>query len=292
IDDRRPMKALPKLAVMIGVTAALCGITGSRLLTVLDGPAGGGWLSYSVTVAWIIIVMNAMNFLDNMDGLSGGISVIAGCFFLAAALLGPDPQWFVASCLALLIGSVGGFLISNAPLPWSDRGARIFMGDGGSLVIGLLLGFLTVRTTYADLPPSGDSPADRTTWFAVFMPVLVLAIPLYDFATVVALRLRQGKSPLVGDLQHVSHRLARRGLSRRGAVYVLWALTAATSCGAVALRSLDDWRAALVVAQTLMILGVLFAVEHASRHAVGVVPDRRGESAEPRRDDGAREASG
>lgn len=275
-DDRRPMKAIPKLAVMVGVAASLSAITGSRLLTALDDPAGGPWLSYVLTVAWMIVVMNAMNFLDNMDGLSGGVCVIAGCFFLASSLVGPEPQWFVAACLSLLIGAVGGFLAFNAPLPWSERGARIFMGDGGSLSVGLLLGFLTVRTTYADLPTHHAADQGTASWFAVFMPILVLAIPLYDFSTVVALRLRQGKSPLVGDLQHVSHRLARRGLSRRGAVYVLWALTAATSCGAVALRSLDDWRAALVVAQTLMILGVLFAFEHASRHAVGVVPDRRG----------------
>ncbi len=274
VDDRRPMRAIPKLVIMIGVTSALAVLTGSRLLTALDGLAGGAWLSYAVTVLWLIVVMNAMNFLDNMDGLSGGIGLIASAFFLAATLTTEHPQWFIAASLSLLIGSLAGFLWFNAPRPWSQRGARIFLGDGGSLVVGLLLGFLTVRTTYIDHAATADA-LRPSPWYSVFMPVIVLAIPLYDFTTVVTLRVRQGKSPLVGDLQHVSHRLVQRGLSRRGAVYVLWALTAATGCGAVALRSLQDWQALLVAAQTLMILGVLFAIEHASRHAATALSQHR-----------------
>lgn len=267
IDDRRPQRALPKLLVMIGVTSGLAILTGSRLLTALDGPAGGPWLSYVITILWLIAIMNAMNFLDNMDGLSGGIGMIAASFFLAGTLVGSHPQWFIAACLALLIGSLAGFLVFNAPRPWSDRGASIFMGDGGSLVVGLLLGFLTVRTTFIE---PADTPGSHplSPWHGVFMPLVVLAIPLYDFATVLTLRLRQGKNPWVGDLQHVSHRLVQRGLSRRGAVYVLWALTAATGCGAITLRSLEGWQAILVGVQTLVILGVLFGLEHASRRMV------------------------
>ncbi|GMV26660.1 MAG: undecaprenyl-phosphate alpha-N-acetylglucosaminyl 1-phosphate transferase [Phycisphaerae bacterium] len=293
-DDRRPLKAIPKLLVMIGVCSALVGITGSRMLTLLDPYAGGAWLSYAVTVAWIIVVMNAMNFLDNMDGLSAGIGAITAAFFLAAALVGSPPQWFIAACLALLIGSLAGFLLFNAPRPWSGRAATIFMGDGGSLVVGLLLAFLSVRITYAESWPSEAvvggvahvAGSFATTWLGVFTPLVVLAIPLYDFTTVVILRLSQGKNPLVGDLQHVSHRLVQRGLTRRGAVYVLWALTAATGCGAISLRSLQDWQAALVVAQTLMILGVLFAYEHASRHTARPLrPGAPGGAATPTADE-------
>lgn len=284
IDDRRPLKAIPKLAIMVCVTSALALLTGSRMLTALDDYAGGPWLSYVITIMWLIVVTNAMNFLDNMDGLSGGIALIASAFFLGGTLTTVHPQWFIAASLALLIGSLAGFLFFNAPRPWSDRGARIFMGDGGSLVIGLLLAFLTVRTTYIDGGPPSDWVQDPgvvctlwnySSWYAVFMPLIVLAIPLYDFTTVLILRLRQGKNPLVGDLQHVSHRLVQRGLSRRGAVYVLWALTAATGVGAISLRSLNDWQAILVGAQTLFILCVLFALEHASRHAVPAIAEQR-----------------
>ncbi len=287
IDDRRPMRAIPKLIIMLAVAAGVSILTGSRLLTLLDFYAGGPWLSYVVTVAWLVVVMNAMNFLDNMDGLSAGIGLIASAFFLAAALVGRSPQWFIAACLALLIGSLAGFLVFNAPRPWSDRKASIFLGDGGSLVVGLLLGLLTVRTTFIDHgPPPGfvQEPGVTCTlwsgssWYGIFMPLVVLAIPLYDFCTVVTLRLSQRRNPLVGDLQHLSHRLVQRGLSRRGAVYVLWGLTAATGCGAIALRSMiEGWQAVLIGVQTLMILAVLFALEHASRRLAsnpGSAPDR------------------
>jgi UDP-GlcNAc:undecaprenyl-phosphate GlcNAc-1-phosphate transferase len=164
-------------------------------------------------------------------------------------------QWFIAATLALLIGAVGGFLVFNFPP------ATIFMGDRGSLVIGFVLAVLTVRTTYLH-PELGGG------WYGVFMPLVVLAIPLYDFTTVTVIRLRQGRSPFVGDQQHFSHRLVRRGLSTRGAVVVIWAATAVTGIGGVALGSLQAWQAVLVGAQTVLVLAVLALLEHASRGAV------------------------
>lgn len=264
IDDRRPMRALPKLALMLGVAAAVSITTGSRLLTMLDAHVGGPWLSYGLSVLWIVAVTNAMNFLDNMDGLSAGVATIAASFFLAGTLASPQPQWFIAATLALMIGSLIGFLAFNAPRPDRDTRARIFLGDGGSLVVGYLLAFLTIRTTFVTPEPgsSGDHPGG---WYGVLMPLVVLAIPLYDFTSVVIIRLRQGKSPFVGDLQHVSHRLVERGLSRRGAVYVLWGLTAITGVGGVSLATLAPWQAALVGGQTALILVLLWAFEHASR---------------------------
>ncbi len=86
-----------------------------------------------------------MNFMDNMDGLAGGVATVAASLFLAGTLLAPQPQWFVAACLALLAGACLGFLCFNWP---RKGGATIFMGDSGSLLLGFLLAFLTVRTTY------------------------------------------------------------------------------------------------------------------------------------------------
>src|SRR5690606_21905185 len=100
--------------------------------------------------------------------------------FLVAALL--NAQWLIAAMLALLIGSLAAFLCFNFPP------ASIFMGDGGSLVVGFLLAFLTIRTTYFGHDPD-------TGWYGVFMPLVVLAIPLYDLVSVTLIRLRQGKSP-------------------------------------------------------------------------------------------------
>ncbi len=258
IDDRRALGPGVKMVFMVGAAAAITVGSGSRLLTLLDAHVGGPWVSYVVTVAWIVVITNAMNFLDNMDGLAGGVGAIAGACFLAATLAHPHPQWFIAACLALLIGGLGGFLVFNAPP------AKIFMGDGGSLVLGFLLAFLTVRTTYFD--PS-DARPEAGAWYGVLMPIVVLAVPLYDFVSVTVLRLMQGKSPFVGDLQHVSHRMVKRGLSRPATVLVIVGLTAVTGMGGIALASLQPWQAALVGVQTVMSLVVLAAFEISSAGA-------------------------
>lgn len=199
IDDRRPLGPWVKLTIMVLVAAVIVIAMQTRLLTMLDAHVGGPWLSWLITIVWIVVVTNALNFMDNMDGLSAGVTSVAGTGFLIAALVNSPPQWFVAAGLALLVGACLGFLAFNRPP------AKIFMGDGGSLVLGFSLAFFTVRTTYYT--------TDAGAWYAVFMPLIVLAVPLYDFASVVLLRLSQGKSPFVGDLQHFSHRLVQRGLS-------------------------------------------------------------------------------
>jgi UDP-GlcNAc:undecaprenyl-phosphate GlcNAc-1-phosphate transferase len=265
IDDRRALGAWPKLGVMVGTAAAVVLLTdGTRLLSMLDPYVGGAWLSIVITVVWIVLVTNAMNFIDNMDGLSGGVCAVASGLFLAATLV--QGQWFVAAMLALLLGSVLGFLVFNvAP-------AKIFMGDGGSLVIGFLLAFLTVRTTYYAAPGSVEAETmvrAPSVWYGVFMPLVVLAIPLYDFVSVTAIRLWQGKSPFVGDMQHFSHRLVTHGLSKRAAVVVIWGLTLVTGIGGVSLASLEAWQAVLVGVQTVTILVVLAILEYSSRGREG-----------------------
>ncbi|MCK4873095.1 MAG: undecaprenyl/decaprenyl-phosphate alpha-N-acetylglucosaminyl 1-phosphate transferase [Phycisphaerales bacterium] len=260
IDDRRPLGPWLKLAIQAVAAAVLVVIFDVRLLTMLDDVVGGPYLSWLLTIAWFIAVTNAINFMDNMDGLAGGVSAIAAGLFLVAALL--NGQWFVAVTLALLVGSVLGFLVYNRPP------ASIFMGDGGSLVIGFLIAFLTVRTTYyGSLPGDAGETVLGGGWYAVFMPVIVLAVPLYDLVGVVALRLSQGKNPMRGDQQHFSHRLVMRGMSTRAAVLTICAATLATGIGGIALGSLSAWQAVLVFVQTGCILGVLAAVEFATAGA-------------------------
>jgi UDP-GlcNAc:undecaprenyl-phosphate/decaprenyl-phosphate GlcNAc-1-phosphate transferase len=258
IDDRRPLRAGIKMLVMLVVAGSVVLLTDSRLLTLLDQRVPGGvWLSMGITVVWLVVVTNAFNFLDNMDGLSAGVAAIAGGFFLIATLV--NGQWFVAGCLALLVGSLLGFLVFN--FPWRGP-ATIFMGDGGSIVVGFLLGFLTVRTTYVG---SGiEGPGLGSAWYGLFMPLVVLAIPLYDFCSVTLIRLSQGKSPFVGDLQHFSHRLVRRGLSKRAAVVVIYGFTAVTAIGGVSLARLEGWQAILVGVQTALVLTVLAIEEWSS----------------------------
>jgi UDP-GlcNAc:undecaprenyl-phosphate/decaprenyl-phosphate GlcNAc-1-phosphate transferase len=256
IDDRKPLGPRVKLGVMSMVSVGLVLlIPETRILTLLDTSVGGSWLSTLITVIWFLTVINAMNFMDNMDGLTGGVASVVTACFLVTTLVGQ--QWFISAVLALLLGACLGFLVLNRPP------AKIFMGDGGSLVIGLLLAFLTVRTTYVS--PQMGEPAGL---HSALMPLVVLAVPLYDLLSVVAVRISQGKSPMVGDLQHLSHRLTKRGLSRPGAVGLILGLTAITGIAGMLLAQTDQRGAWLIGVQTALLLILLAAFERGSSRLV------------------------
>jgi UDP-GlcNAc:undecaprenyl-phosphate GlcNAc-1-phosphate transferase len=244
-DDKRALGPYVKLIAQLSITTLLvASFKELRILTAL-----GTGLSIVLTVLWIAAITNAFNFLDNMDGLSAGIACVAAVAFLVTAL--SIGQLFVAGMLAILIGALLGFLWFNfSP-------AKIFMGDSGSLLIGLLLGVLTTLTTY--LPKERSWGAG---WYAVFAPVIVLAVPLYDLIVVSIIRLSRGKSPFVGDTNHFSHRLVARGMSRRTAVLCLYLITAATSVAAIILPHVENrFAAVLIFCQTLLILGVVALLE-------------------------------
>jgi UDP-GlcNAc:undecaprenyl-phosphate/decaprenyl-phosphate GlcNAc-1-phosphate transferase len=245
IDDRKALGPFLKLIVQLAVAAGLsiC-FKEIRALTAL-----GTGASIVITTLWIVGITNAFNFLDNMDGLSAGVAAVCATAFLVTTL--SIEQWFVAASLALLLGSLIGFLCWNFPP------ARIFMGDSGSLVIGFVLGVLTVRTTF--LPPGRDWGAG---WYSVFAPVIVLALPLYDLIVVSVIRISRGKSPFVGDTNHFSHRLVARGMSRRTAVLCLYLVTASTSVAAILLPHVNSKMAAILIfCQTILILGMVALLE-------------------------------
>ena len=247
IDDRKSLSAWFRLGVQIAIACVLAAFFDVRLLQQLDTLGLGITPSVLVTVVWIVVVTNAMNFLDNMDGLTAGVTVISGGMFMIAALT--TQQWFVAATLAVLVGTTAGFLCFNL------SPARIFLGDGGSLVIGLTLAVLTVRTTYWE-PEGGDA-----AWWGTLMPLAILAVPLYDIVTVTSLRLWQGRSPFQGDHQHFSHRLVDRGLSTRRAVFVIWSLTALTGGVGLLLPALEPWQACVAAGQVVLVWVVLAVLE-------------------------------
>jgi UDP-GlcNAc:undecaprenyl-phosphate GlcNAc-1-phosphate transferase len=252
-DDRKAMGPYSKLLIQLALAGAIVALNPTlRAVT-----AWGYVPSLILTVLWITAVTNAFNFLDNMDGLSAGVAcVCATCFLVAALSIG---QWFVAASLALLIGALLGFLCFNfAP-------ASIFMGDSGSLVIGFILGVLTIRTQY--LPRGEDFGAG---WYAVFVPVIVLAVPLYDLIVVSLIRMSRGVSPFKGDTNHFSHRLVARGMSKRTAVLCLYLISATTGLGAIILpHARSPYVAVLIFCQTLLILGVVALLE---QHPVRAKP--------------------
>ncbi len=266
IDDRRPLGPVVKLFAMTLPALAAAWIADTRLLTLLDAHAGGSWASIALTVLWTLAVTNAMNFMDNMDGLSGGVGVACAACLLAGAL--GHGQWFVGAALALFVGALGGFLVFNFPWRRGEGGrASIFMGDGGSLVLGFLLAFLSVRMTYVS-PHAESGPA----WHAVLTPLVVLAVPLYDLLSVCVIRMRAGRSPMVGDQNHLSHRLVRLGLSKRAAVVVIVLFSMATALAGVILPVLDAPYALLLGLQVAMLLTVLAIFEWSHARGGGSLP--------------------
>lgn len=241
IDDRRRLGAGIKLAFQLAAALITSWALGVRAIEALPEA-----LSIAVTVLWILVVTNAFNFLDNMDGLSAGVGAIAALLFAVTALRGG--QIFVPMLALVIAGSLLGFLIYNfSP-------ARIFMGDAGSLVVGYLLSVVTILTTFYD-------PARSVTPLGVVVPIVVLAVPLYDVTSVVVHRLRAGESPFRGDRRHFSHRLVRAGLSPRGAVLTIYLATAATGLPAIILPGLDWTGAMLVLVQCACVVLLIAVLE-------------------------------
>ena len=258
-DDRKALGPFLKLFIQLAITTLLVVWADLRALTVLDDFGLGVLPSVVITVLWIGGITNAFNFLDNMDGLSAGVAAVCTTAFLITTLL--IGQWFVAAMLALLLGALLGFLCFNFPP------ATIFMGDAGSLLIGFVLGVLTIRTTYL---PMTDKPLGAG-WYAVLAPLIVLALPLYDLVVVSAIRISRGRSPFVGDTNHFSHRLVARGMSKRTAVLCIYLITAATSVAAIVLPHVQTTFAAMMIfGQTLLILGVVMLLE---QHPLPVPPE-------------------
>ncbi len=245
LDDRWGLDWRVRLAVQSGVAVVLV-CQEWRLSIFLDVPLLTGALS----VLWIVGLINSFNMLDNMDGLSAGVAAIAAAMLAAVMLLAPapttnQPQLFVGGFLLVLVGSLLGFLWHNRPP------ARLFMGDTGAYLIGYLLAAITLSATFA----GDDVPS-----YAILAPLCVLAVPLYDTATVVFIRLRQGRSPFVGDKSHFSHRLVELGMSKTQAVLTIYLTTATCGLGALLLHQVD-WTGAcvilLLVACVLLLVGVL-----------------------------------
>ncbi len=254
-DDRKPMRAATKLLLQFIPAIVIVWRFDIRLLTMLDhyGPEGKA-LSVFLGVIWIVTMINAMNFLDNMDGLASGVGMIASLLFATAAFM--VHQWFIASMFSLLAGSLAGFLLFNF---FPKNGAKIFLGDGGSQPLGFLLAVLAIRTTFVN--PDQAEYELGTHWWGILAPLIILAIPIYDMIATSMIRVRLGHSPWVGDQRHLSHRLVERGFSTRAAVLIIWALAAIIGMGGILIGNLTPVPAILVVLQTIAALLLLGFME-------------------------------
>ena len=157
-----------------------------------------------LTVLWVLTIINATNFMDNMDGLTAGLSTVAAGFFMLIAL--SQGLVLVSLLAAALMGSAVGFLIYNF------NPSSIIMGDMGALVLGFVLAILGIKLEFAEQPLG-------VTWM---IPILVLALPLFDICLVVTTRLMEGRSPGEAGKDHTSHRLMSIGFSQRQTSFILY----------------------------------------------------------------------
>lgn len=242
-DDRHPMRPSLKL---LGQTACALVLVASGVQAQLaerwlSDPAAIAVLNTLITVVWVLGIVNAANFMDNMDGVLGGVAAVASGAFLLLATA--NAQVLVAPLAAALLGASLGFLVYNF------NPASIFMGDGGSLLLGFTLAAIGLKLRFPGTPTS-------VTWM---IPPLVLALPLFDLALVMISRSRRGVNPFTtGGQDHLSHRLVRRGASRREAALLIW-LAAAAAAGValfVSHAGLPAARIALLSVLGLAALGI------------------------------------
>ncbi|HVK58505.1 MAG TPA: MraY family glycosyltransferase [Candidatus Kapabacteria bacterium] len=199
-DDKHELRPLSKFSGQI-LIALLVAWSGIKITVFIPS----GLVAYALTVLWILALTNALNFLDNMNGLCTGLGFVAawGCAW-AGAIQG---QYLVATLAFLICGALLGFLPFNFP------DARAFLGDAGSHLVGFLVAVLAILPNFY----SAETPHRS----AVLSPLLILAIPIYDLVSVVIIRWRNGQPFYIGDTNHISHRLTRRGLSRSRAVLTI-----------------------------------------------------------------------
>lgn len=211
-DDLRPMRPYSKL--LLQLTLGCVVVAGGVRIELFPWP----WLAIPLSVFWLVLMMNAFNLLDNMDGLAAGIGALAGFFCgLHAAAAG---QWPVATVAAIISGVCLGFLRYNFPP------ANIYMGDSGSHLLGLSLAAIA-------LVGSWQHSTQLLSILAV--PVFVLAVPIFDTSFVAIQRLLHQRHPFQGGLDHVSHRLAILGLSQRQTI--LWLYGLGIGLGSLSLAS-------------------------------------------------------
>jgi UDP-GlcNAc:undecaprenyl-phosphate GlcNAc-1-phosphate transferase len=239
-DDKQELRPGWKLLWQV-VIASMVAVSGMRVTLFIHNAL----VSYLLTVLWIVTITNAMNFLDNMDGLCAGVGLV--CSLLFGLIAGLQEQYFVCLLSLALAGALLGFL------PHNFKPATIFHGDAGSHFIGYLLAVIPIISTFYH--------AGTPTLLPVLIPMLVLAVPLFDLVMVMGIRLRHGQPLSKGDVNHISHRLVRLGLPQSWAVTLIYLVTVTLGLGATILLWSEMAAALIVIVQAIGILAIVTLLE-------------------------------
>jgi len=246
-DDRYNMSARTKLLGQIAIAAIAVTWGGARISLFMNIPI----LTWCLTVMWIVMIINAVNFFDNMDGLCVGTSSIAFFFFtIAAAIHG---QNFVAALGAACAGASLGFWFYN------HSPATIFMGDSGSHFLGYTLAVMGILVTFYN-------PVNTITRFSILIPLFILAIPIFDVVAVVLIRWTKRKPFYIGDHNHISHRFVRMGMDRKKAVLMVHLLAICVGLSVLPLLWGDERTTVVSLIQACTILILISLLQYTGRN--------------------------
>ncbi|MCJ7646459.1 undecaprenyl/decaprenyl-phosphate alpha-N-acetylglucosaminyl 1-phosphate transferase [bacterium] len=244
IDDIRGLRPETKILGQVMVILPLITL-GVRITLFIPN----FYISGLITILWMVAIINAFNILDNMDGLTTGVGLIA-CFMFFI-VTSQQHQTFTSIALIALAGALLGFLRYNF------NPAKIFLGDAGSMFIGYMLAVLTITASYyrEGLP----------THLPVVMPILILAVPIFDTLSVISIRIKR-KEPIFGaDKNHFSHRLVALGFSQRGAVLLIYLISFCLGITATLLAQVNISGAIVIFIQAAVILCIVALLESVAR---------------------------
>ncbi|MEI6763386.1 MAG: MraY family glycosyltransferase [Actinomycetes bacterium] len=278
LDDRFDLDSITKFAGQ-AVAAGILLLHGVQILWlpingILTLPANIGQL---LTVLFVMTVINAVNFIDGLDGLATGVvAICATAFFAFSYILAVVNGFSRAGAPSLITAVVIGMCLGF--LPHNFHPARIFMGDSGAMLLGLLLAASAITLTGQIDVNAISSSSSRSAYLPLLLPFTILAIPLLDLIMAIVRRLRAGRSPFASDRQHLHHRLLDLGNSHRRTTFILyvWAATFAFPTVIAAFEPL--WIALLVATAIASISGVMI-VDTLRKRSSGAIEARR--NAEP-----------
>ncbi|MGC8976817.1 MAG: MraY family glycosyltransferase [Candidatus Ratteibacteria bacterium] len=248
IDDAYQLKPIQKLLFQI-FTASFIFFSGIRITFFIQNI----FISYLITIFWIVLMMNSFNLLDNMDGLSSGVAFITGLILFIFSV--EMKQLFVATILSVFLGSVLGFLLHNFPP------AKIFMGECGSAFLGYFLGIISIILTYYRYDES-------KTFLPVFIPLIVFSVPFFDTISVIFIRLKRKQPVFKGDKNHLSHRLLSLGMNQKQAILFIYLLTLTTGINALVLKNLNIYGGIGILIEVILIIGIAAILEFFGRRQI------------------------
>jgi UDP-GlcNAc:undecaprenyl-phosphate GlcNAc-1-phosphate transferase len=245
IDDLHSVPPITKFVCLIGASLAICA-SGATIDSISVGSwfeLELGWMSWPLAVIWITAIAVGINFLDGLDGLAGGVSVIV-CGTIAILALWSDQSAMAVLMLALL-GSVTGFLFFNF------HPAKIFMGDGGAMFLGFIIGAGSIVCQ-----------TKTSTLVGIAVPLLVMGVPLLDaFFTVIRRRIIYRRSIFAAERGHLHHNLLNLGLPHQTVVIIIYAVTVVSaSVGILMLTATGGWSLGLLVCGLMFLLAIFISL--------------------------------